>query len=147
MEFFCVRARQEVVESWGGGVRRQVIGQAEIAPVVVSKLTWGDRLGGRLVIHFIDNDAVRAGLVKGYSPILASCAMVAEANLEDVRLHAASWYARVPSLSNVADWPSRFERELLKQAYPGAVEVLRPRLPKWWGSGELPWLACGSSRR
>ena len=117
---------------------RQVIGQAEIAPVVVARMTWAARLQGRLVIHFIDNDAARAGLVKGYSPSLASCALIAEAALEDVRLQAASWYARVPTLSNVADHPSRFERAAMFCLYHEAVEVHRPSLPAWWHVGRPP---------
>ena len=138
LEYFCLRAPRVVAEAWSGGQRlRQVIGQAEIAPVVIAKKTWAVRLAGRLILHFVDNDAARAGLIKGYSPSLASCKLIAEAALEDVRIQAASWYARVPTQSNVADHPSRFERSLLLALFPGAVEV-KATLPGWWHGEALP---------
>ena len=75
--------------------------------------------------------------MRGYSPVLSSCALVAEASLEDVRLHVGSWYARVPTLSNIADYPSRFERDKILAEYPEAKEVW-PRLPEWWHGAPFP---------
>ena len=137
MEFFCLRVPPAVAERWGGAPGKQVVGQAELAPVVVAKQAWAARLRGRLVLHFVDNDSARCALVRGYSPVLSSCALVAEAALEDVRLHLGSWYARVPTLSNIADYPSRFERDKMLADYPGAKEVW-PRLPVWWHGAPLP---------
>ena len=65
-----------------------------------------------------------------YSLFLAKCSMIAEAALDNLRLQAASWYARVHSLSNVADLASRLEVEKLSGVFPGARGVKHPCLPR-----------------
>ena len=42
--------------------QKQVIGQAEILPVIVAKLTWQHYLKGKKGLIFIDNEAARLGL-------------------------------------------------------------------------------------
>ena len=75
----------------------------------------------------------RQSLIKGYSPILTSCRILGEAAIADVDLQAFSWYARVPSPSNVADPASRLDFERLRSILPGAVQV-EPVLPASWDS-------------
>ena len=54
----------------------QVIGQAEIFPLLVARLTWSKLLTGRRVIYFIDNESARIGLARAYSPVLPSLPMI-----------------------------------------------------------------------
>ena len=103
-----------LVEKWkaetqgkGDPSRTQVIGQAEIAPVQIALMTWAQLLRGKHVAIFIDNDAARLGLVKGYSPSLASARLIGTVHLMLAELAIFAWFARVPTLSNVADGPSR----------------------------------------
>ena len=42
---------------WGSG-QRQVVGQAELLPVLVAKMAWPEDFVGRPVVTFIDNDSV-----------------------------------------------------------------------------------------
>jgi hypothetical protein len=63
---------------WDHSGSGQVIGQAEIAPVVLALTLWPDFFRHQKVLVFIDNDAARQGLVKGYSPMLASGVLIAE---------------------------------------------------------------------
>ena len=72
-------------------------------------------------------------MIKGYSPILTSCRILGEAAIIDVDLQAFSWYARVPSPSNIADPASRLDFDRLRRILPGAVQV-EPVLPAAWGS-------------
>ena len=66
-----------VVESWKrSALQRQTIGQAELFPAAVARLTWASKLAGRRVIFFIDNEAARLALVKSYSPVLPSLRLV-----------------------------------------------------------------------
>ena len=63
----------EQVDEWKTKAwQKQVIGQAELFPVLVAKLTWSKLLSGKRVMYFIDNEAARLGLVKAYSPVLPS---------------------------------------------------------------------------
>ena len=48
-----------------GGEKIQMVGQSELVPCIASRMIWRDRLEGRLIIHFIDNDAARCALIKG----------------------------------------------------------------------------------
>jgi hypothetical protein len=75
----------------------------------------------------------RQSVIKGYSPILTSCRILGEAAIADVDLQAFSWYARVPSPSNVADPASRLDFERLRRILPGAAQV-EPVLPASWDS-------------
>ena len=56
---------------------------------------------------WIDNDAARQCLIRGDSgsPVMAQ--LVRAFNDLDRKWPALNWFARVPSASNVADWPSR----------------------------------------
>ena len=99
----------------------QVIGQAELFPVYVAKLTWPTLLKGKRVIHFLDNDSARMGLIKGYSPIWPSLEIIMDCVEWDYRNDCSSWFARVPTASNIGDGPSRMRH--IRDAYPGALCV------------------------
>ena len=99
-----------VVEQWrSDGCGRQVIGQAELAPVSVSVAIWDQLLEGREVIIFIDNDSARDAMIRGYSPSLASARIIGEAWARIAQLAASVWFERVPGVSNIADGPSRLD--------------------------------------
>eukprot|EP00973_Karenia_brevis_P039580 5465195-Karenia_brevis.AAC.1 len=49
-------------------------------------------------------------MVKCYSPVLASLKIIVQSWQWDHTHDVRSWYARVPSISNVADEPSRMRK-------------------------------------
>ena len=107
---------------------KQCIGQAELFPVLVSRLTWKERLRGRRVIFFIDNDSARFALIAMHSPVLASRHIIWEVASLDVEVATLNWYARVPTASNIADAPSRLDfAEVISL---GGV-VVAPVFPTW----------------
>ena len=55
----------------------------------------------------MDNDAARYSLIKGYSPAGVSARLVARFWEQEATLESHCWIERVPSLSNIADGPSR----------------------------------------
>jgi len=111
--FGCVVSAPQV-EAWKTKLnQKQVIGQAELFPVLLAKLTWAEHLKDRRAIYFIDNDAARLGLVKAYSPVLPSLGIIMDCLNWDYANSAESWYARVPSASNISDGPSRLDFELV----------------------------------
>ena len=129
VKYFGLRIPSKVVDGWRCQGQEQTIGQAEIAPALLARLTWADDLLGRRVIQFVDNDSARYALVKGYSPSLASSVLLSETWLQDCRQGLVSWYDRVPTASNIGDGPSRLDYE----------EVIRlggvwsePVLPSSW---------------
>ena len=93
-----------------------VITSLEVLPVFLARSLWGSAMAHRRVFFFIDNDGARHSLIKTTTG--SSSVMRVLRNL--VHLQAASpsfiWYVRVPSASNIADAPSRFDTRELEQA-------------------------------
>ena len=90
-----------------GGVKRQIVGQAELIPCVAARILWADRLAGRPVLHFLDNEASKFALIKGSSPTRDSAWIIHRTWELEASLKSWSWFERVPSASNCADAPSR----------------------------------------
>jgi hypothetical protein len=133
LEFFSGVVDTPLVDSWRRTGQKQVIGQAEIFPVLMSRYVWASRLEGRPNITFIDNMSAMDALIKGLSNHDASLSLVADTWAADSALQTASWYDRVPSASNPADAPSRGDAAGLLAA--GAVRRRPVVPPPWSGFG------------
>ena len=122
----------EAVSASTGSLR--IIAQLELLPVLLAIWAWPASLlpAGRRVIVFIDNDSARFALIRGYSPVPASRALVETTWQELARAQAAPWFERVPSTGNPADAPSRCDFQRLLRDVPGArwreVSLDGPRL-------------------
>ncbi len=90
-----------------GNTQAQVIGQAEILPVVSAKWTWLTELEGKRVLYFIDNDSARFALIRSYSPVPSSARLLWAMSLISSRSFSYDWFTRVQSFSNCGDHPSR----------------------------------------
>jgi len=127
-EAFGAIMAPEVVESWASKVgQKQMIGQAELFPLLVARLTWASKLRGKRVIFFIDNDSARLACIKAYSPILASLHIIMDCVKWDCANNCSSWYARVPTASNVGDDPSRMSATLLQKRF--GARIVKPVFP------------------
>ena len=107
----------------------QIVGQAELLAVMAARQKWCDVLGarpGRRVINFIDNDAARYGLIKGYSPSRASAWILADAWRREAAIGCFSWFDRVASTCNPADGPSRLDFSRVASLCGGKVRVVDP---------------------
>ncbi len=96
-----------------GGSKKQIVGQSELIPCHAARKVWGDRLEGRLVVVYIDNEAARYALIKGSSPTRDSAWLVNEIWVSEAAHESNTWIERVPSVSNCADHPSRGRWEIL----------------------------------
>ena len=88
-------------------VQRQIICQAELAVVPMALATWAKVVSNRDVFSFIDNDPAKDAFILGSSRSEWSAFAVRRTRTLCAELAAAVWYERVPSPSNIADWPSR----------------------------------------
>ena len=102
-----LRVPEHIVRRWKQGGSSQTIAQAELAPALLARLTWGKELRGAEVVHYIDNEGSKHSLIKGYSPSLECARLLGEIWLEEAKLSSLTWFDRVPSPSNIADDPSR----------------------------------------
>eukprot|EP00973_Karenia_brevis_P032146 4433034-Karenia_brevis.AAC.1 len=108
VEVFGAEVAPGTVQTWKKLPSQvQVIGQAELFPLLVARLTWAQHIRGKRVVFFIDNEAARIGAVRGYSPSLPSLKVICQMSAWDYVNGVRPWYARVPTESNIADEPSR----------------------------------------
>ena len=111
---FGTNVPEQVTRLWQDRGCKQVIGQAEVLPVAMAKTLWKSRLHGRQVIVFVDNGSALDAFIKGAGNAHGSRELLIVSAALDESLDCDWWYARVPSLANVADAPSRLKSELLK---------------------------------
>ena len=98
------------------GGKETVIGELETLAVAMSLLLWADHLDSTQLMVYIDNEGSKFSLIKGYSvsrAITAICALAATTLDEH---YVLPWFGRIPSPSNLADFPSRqLKHPLLEQ--------------------------------
>ena len=110
-----------LVQEWKSTVGEQIISQAEIYPVVLSKIHFRETLGNRRVIIFLDNDSARFGLIKMNTPSSASLKLIHMYYNVESECPSYTWFSRVPSKSNPADWPSRGESNIVIESFGAKV--------------------------
>lgn len=113
-EMFGCKVPEAITRSWRVGTQKQVIGKAEILPVLMCAYMYDESLRDSRALIFIDNESARYAYIKGYSPSVASGRMLSAFWRIVARAQAYPWFERVPSASNVADAPSRLELEGLR---------------------------------
>ena len=115
-EYFGAVITGNLVNKWMTSAdQEQVIGQAELFPVLVALHTWRNKLAGKRMIFFIDNDSARQALVKGYSPLLQPLEFVSECYRIACRHNIDVWFTRVPTDANISDGPSRMDDAWVKK--------------------------------
>ena len=87
--------------------RQTIIGELETLVVSMSLLLWGSELQSTQLMIYIDNEGSKYALIKGYSVSLAITAICALASTCLDEKCILPWFSRVPSPSNLADYPSR----------------------------------------
>ena len=107
IHFFGLELPACVTRAWCGGKRRQLIFEAEVLPYVLSLALWSDILRGRFLIVYIDNDAARHSWITCTARNLFVQRMLHRGALMETDLSIHSYFARVPTASNVGDGPSR----------------------------------------
>jgi hypothetical protein len=58
------------VIKWKAGGKKQLICQAEIFPVLVSKATWKEELEHRAILWFTDQNAALSAVIRSFSPVI-----------------------------------------------------------------------------
>ncbi len=85
----------------------QVIGELETLAVLVGYNLWKERIASMHVVVFINNEAARICILRGFSKNDTYLLMAHAVSLLEEECCCFPWYARVPSEANIADAPSR----------------------------------------
>ena len=129
---------RDVITQWAAGGVTQLVGQAEIIPVVVSLFLWGSRMRGRLLLVFVDNESAKQCLTSCSSPVVSSQLLLDSFSKGEALLQISPWFTRVPSSSNIGDDPSRLCFDVLhglgytRVAVPPLHEVANGGIPSWF---------------
>ena len=109
--------------------KRTYIAQGELIVAVALYYTLPDLVRDRAVMHFIDNTVALSAIVHGYAskPDLGAMVNALHEAMMDLRCYI--WAEWVPSAANIADWPSRPDKEHLVPATAVYFEMALPDLP------------------
>ena len=124
--------------------RKQYIGQIELLGELVAYTTFGRRLAGRRVFHFVDNTSALAASARGYAGAPDSRRLVHALHALLSGLRISAWFDYVRSEANISDAPSRDPsldwREMRLEAgvvsYP--TELFLPE-PRAWAAEAADW--------
>ena len=94
-------------DRWRNEVGDQLICQIELYAVVAIRFHLSKFLHNRRSIWWIDNEAARFSLIKGISTSPTMRTLTRAFYSLEVNLATFNWFERVPSVSNIADAPSR----------------------------------------
>ena len=113
-----------LVEHWKSLGKKQLIAELELFPIVVALANYAEQIRGRRVLIFVDNNSVRDVMIKGSSRSASLFVMLAEFARRAHREQLLLWISRVPSKSNIADFPSRGQPDTAAKLIGAAVGKL-----------------------
>ena len=126
-EFWGIEIDKSLVKSWNNQGSNHAIAQAELFPIAVGLETWAEQIRNKYLLIFVDNNAVLDAMIKGNTGCFASLELLSHTCMKLMRLGCVVWITRVPSSSNIADGPSRFDWKTV-ESIPGGSKV-EPCIP------------------
>lgn len=122
ISWFGVKADEDFCSAIAEG-RETVIFDLEMCAVFLAIKVWQSYLTNSDSVIFTDNEGVKFSLIKGSCDgLFASYVLRCILDLE-FQLDTNMWYSRVPSESNIADFPSRFVQ------HPSLLQSLHTSFP------------------
>ena len=101
---------------FGSDVKDTIIFELELAAGVFALLFRSELISDGLQILFCDNDGMRHSLIKGSTEGYVPNILMQIHLKHEAECNLATWFARVPTESNLSDYPSRnAEHALLLQ--------------------------------
>lgn len=97
--------------------------ELELLPIYMALFAWGGMLKSTHLVCYLDNDAARAALCKGYGSTELAQSIVGCTMQIESRYKLKSWYARVPSHSNISVGPSRLDCREVEQLWSKRIEI------------------------
>ncbi len=93
---FGGRLAPEIVESWRISGQKQVIAQAELAPLLIARAIWKEELRCRRTMYFIYNEAIRWSMMKTLVRHPATRRLLDELWMLEAALCCCSWFEKGP---------------------------------------------------
>ncbi len=106
---------------WRTSGKSQLIAVLELLPIAVGLHHFSHAWKGRRVLRFVDNNSVRDMITKGTTSSPPLFCLLAECFRLAGSMQLVWWVSRVPTKSNIADFPSRQEPETTARMIDGQV--------------------------
>ena len=108
---FSVCLQMDSLAILGFPEKSTVIFEAELLAVILGVTLWKKYLKSRPCVFYVDNNATRDVSIAGRARTSPGSLLVAKLLALEDAAGVNSWFARVPSSSNIADPPSRGSME------------------------------------
>ncbi len=94
----------------GARLKESLISELELLASIVAMQLWGRDSNENLHVCYGDNDSVRFSLIRASGSGDVACALLAKYLEWEAENNVMTWFARVPTEANIADFPSRFQK-------------------------------------
>ena len=81
-----------------------------MAASIVAMQLWGRDSTSNLHVCYGDNDSARFSLIRASGTGEVACLMLGKYLNWEAENNVVTWFARVPTEANIADFPSRFQK-------------------------------------
>ena len=112
--YFSCKLTSENISRLNPNRADTIIFELEFLAVLCAFRLWSCLFSGAQVISFVDNNGVRDALISCHSSNCVGASILKEILKLESTSKVLQWYSRVPSISNIADDPSRFVFTQLK---------------------------------
>ena len=110
LSWFGIAVSGDQSKALGASHKQSLIYELELIATVIAMRLWGRDGSNYLHVCYGDNDSVRFSLIRaaGTGDIGFS---IMKCHLEwEAEMNCQTWFARVPTEANIADYPSRFQK-------------------------------------
>ena len=108
--WFSVEVTGAASRKLGSGFKQSLIYELEMAASIVAMQLWGRDSGSNLHVCYGDNDSARFSLIRASGSGEVACLMLGKFLTWEAENNVVTWFARVPTEANIADFPSRFHK-------------------------------------
>ena len=115
VKFFSKRLTQSQLDVLNPNHSKTVIFQLEFLAVLCGFVLWNKEFANSQLLAFIDNNGVRDALIACQTTNQVGLALLRSILNFESSSRIIQWYSRVPSVSNIADEPSRMSVDRLKK--------------------------------
>ena len=116
-EYFGEAIPTSLINQWKSGGLKKIIALAELLPILIAKQVWGERLGNKRVVIFVDNEGAKFSCIRMASEELNSTKILMMITQEELKNQSWTWYTRVPTYSNPADPASRLDHDTMRKVF------------------------------
>ena len=109
LQYFSVHAETTLRDKLNVSKRKTIIFELEFFTIWCSLHMWADFFRDSQAVIYADNDGVRDCLISCQTDSANGRPMLNACLRSEFQQRGNFWFARVPTDSNIADWPSRNE--------------------------------------